>query len=140
MIEYSTSMKLRIDWSELDAFGHINNLAILRYSQTARLNYLEEIGMMQYHRERGIGPVLASTSCQFKRQLFYPGRVTVRSLVDHVRTTSFHIRHALFDDAGARVADVHDVLVLFDFNRHTKVAIPDVFHDRIQVLKFTQEG
>lgn len=67
MINYAISMQLRIDWNELDSFGHINNLAILRYAQTARLNYLEALGMMRYHEETGLGPVLASTHCQFRR-------------------------------------------------------------------------
>ena len=32
MKAYSTQMRLRIDWSEVDSFGHVNNLAILRYA------------------------------------------------------------------------------------------------------------
>lgn len=28
-----TNISLRIDWSELDAFGHINNVMIMKYVQ-----------------------------------------------------------------------------------------------------------
>jgi acyl-CoA thioester hydrolase len=131
MTAYSTSMKLRIDWSELDSFGHVNNLAILRYAQTARLNYMEETGMMRFHAETGIGPVLASTSCQFKKQLFYPGTVTVRSLVDHVKNTSFHMRHVVLNEVNECIAEMHDVLVMFDYRKHQKQAIPDVFREQM---------
>jgi acyl-CoA thioesterase FadM len=44
-------LELRIDWSDIDLFGHINNLAILRYVQAARVNYLEIIGLMQSQAE-----------------------------------------------------------------------------------------
>jgi acyl-CoA thioester hydrolase len=124
-------MQLRIDWSDQDAFGHVNNLAILRYAQSARVHYLETIGMMQAHAEAGIGPVLASTSCQFRRQLFYPGQVTVHTLVDQVKTTSFHMRHRVLDGAGELVAEMHDVLVMFDYRRNAKLPVPQEYRDRM---------
>ena len=30
-----TQITLRIDWSELDLFGHVNNVAFHKYAQTA---------------------------------------------------------------------------------------------------------
>jgi acyl-CoA thioester hydrolase len=132
MSAYSTTMRLRIDWSEVDSFGHVNNLAILRYAQTARLHYLEEIGMMRYHSETGIGPVLASTSCQFKKQLFYPGSVSVHTVVDHVKNTSFHMRHSVLNEAREAVAEMHDVLVMFDYGKAVKQAIPEAFRRRME--------
>jgi acyl-CoA thioester hydrolase len=131
MTAYSTSMRLRIDWSELDSFGHVNNLAILRYAQTARLNYMEATGMMRYHTETGIGPVLASTSCQFKKQLFYPGYVTVNSRVDHIKNTSFHMRHMVLNEDQECVAEMDDVLVMFDYKKNIKQSIPEIFRKKM---------
>jgi len=128
-------MELRIDWSEIDAFGHINSLAIMKYVQTARVNYLEKIGMLPLNAETGIGPVLASTSCQFKKQLYYPGKVLVSSVVDHIKNTSFHMNHAVFNDAHELVAEAHDVLVIFNFSKNTKHPIPEVFRERIQAIE-----
>jgi len=133
MIDFSTSITLRIDWSDLDSFGHVNNLAIQRYAQTARLTYMEAIGMMQHHADTGIGPVLASTTCHFRKQLFYPGQVTVRTAVEHLKTTSFHMRHTILDGAGACVAESQDVLVMFDYNKHAKLAIPGIFREKMAV-------
>lgn len=129
---YAQTIRLRIDWSELDSFGHINNLAILRYTQTARVHFMEEMGMMRSKVEAGISPVLASTSCQFKKQLFYPGHVTVQSRIDQVNNTSFHIRHKVLDESREVVAEVHDVLVMFDFHKNVKLSIPQEFRDRME--------
>ena len=43
MDDYATKLDLRIDWSEIDSFGHINNIAIMKYIQAARVNYLESV-------------------------------------------------------------------------------------------------
>jgi acyl-CoA thioester hydrolase len=136
----TNQIQIPIDWSDQDAFGHVNNLAILRYAQTARVHYLEAIGMMQAHGASGIGPVLASTSCQFRRQLFYPGQVTVRTRVDQVNNTSFHMRHQVLDGAREVVAEMHDVLVMFDYRKNAKLRVPEVFRDRMAAAEPVAAG
>lgn len=132
MDAFPLSLTLRIDWSEIDAFGHINNLAIMRYAQSARACGLEGIGMMPV--ETGLGPILAATSCQFRRQLHYPGTVEVRSRFEHLRTTSFHMAHQILDAEGHLVAEVHDVMVYFDFKTHEKRPIPPELRARLEAL------
>jgi acyl-CoA thioester hydrolase len=129
--EQGTSLRLRIDWGDLDAFGHVNNLAILRYAQSARVNCLEAIGLMESQAGEGVGAVLASTSIQFRKQLFYPGQVTVQTRVELVKNTSFHLRHRILDEAGDLVAESHDVLVMIDFRSNAKLTIPQVFRERM---------
>jgi acyl-CoA thioester hydrolase len=98
MKDYSIKLELRIDWSDIDLFGHVNNLAILKYVQAARVLYLEAIGLMQSQSENKTGPILANINCQFRKPLFYPGKVTVYSKVDEIKNTSFRIHHAIYDD------------------------------------------
>ena len=127
-------LDLRIDWSEVDSFGHVNNLAIMRYIQSTRVHCLEGLGMMQHHSEHGMAPVLASASCQFKKQLHYPGTVSVHAKVDHLKTTSFQVNHVVLNEAGEVIAEAHDVLVMFDFNKNSKCPIPLPFREKILAL------
>ena len=134
MDESQVKLELRIDWSEIDLFGHINNLAILKYIQAARVNFMELIGLMQLQSEIGIGPILASTSCQFRKPLFYPGQVLIYSKVDVIRNSSFHIQHEVQNDKGEIVADAHDIIVMYDFEKRIKLMIPDELRSKIQGL------
>jgi acyl-CoA thioester hydrolase len=127
-------IELRIDWSEIDLFGHVNNIAILKYVQAARVNYLEAIGLMQSQAEAKIGPILASTSCQFCKPLFYPGQVTVHSTVDEINNSSFRIRHAIFNNGNEIAAEAQDIIVLFDFRKQNKLTIPNSLRERIEKL------
>ena len=47
MDDYKVKFEIRIDWSEIDLFGHINNLAIMKYVQAGRVHYLELSGLME---------------------------------------------------------------------------------------------
>src|SRR5436190_12736871 len=102
MIEknFSVNLKLRIDWSELDYFGHVNNVAFFKYIQSARVNYWDAVGLTKSHQETNIGPILASCKCDFKQPLHYPGQVTILSRVDFIKNTSFGISHRIMNDKG----------------------------------------
>ncbi len=122
---HSTKLELRIDWSEIDLFGHVNNLAIMKYVQAARVRCLESIGLMQSQMEQKTGPILASISCRFRKPLFYPGRVSVYSKVDEIKNTSFRIQYEIYDEQNEIAAEAQDIIVLYDFVKGTKLAIPD---------------
>lgn len=135
MDRFSLELRLRIDWSDVDLFGHVNNLAILKYIQAARVCYLDKIGLMQSQAEKKIGPILASTTCQFRKPLFYPGHVTVHAGVDYIKNTSFRIQSRIYDDNKETAAEAQDILVLFDFIRNVKIAIPAELRADIEKLE-----
>jgi acyl-CoA thioester hydrolase len=138
MTEYwPIQLELRIDWSELDLFGHVNNVSIMKYFQAARVLYLEKIGLMQSQAETKIGPILASATCQFRKPLHYPGRVVVHCRVDLVKSSSFRIAHRLVDDSGDLAAEAQDIIVLYDFNQGTKTAITGSLRETITRLEST---
>ncbi|GIV28450.1 MAG: hypothetical protein KatS3mg027_2264 [Bacteroidia bacterium] len=53
---FNIALKLRIDWSELDYFGHVNNVSFFKYIQAGRVNYWEKIGLIEYYKQHKIGP------------------------------------------------------------------------------------
>ncbi len=132
MDQYASRLEIRIDWSEIDAFGHINNLAIMKYAQSARANYLDILGLMKMQAEQKKGPILASISCQFKKPLYYPGHVTICTKVDAVKNTSFGLIHDILNDMGELVAQACDIIVFYDFSAETKLEIPQKLRGRLE--------
>ena len=128
---FSKKLELRIDWSELDDFGHVNNLAIMKYVQSARILLLDSVGLMLSWSEEGIGPILASIHCQFRNPLFYPGQVTVYSKVDEIKNTSFRIQYEVYNDRKEMAAEAKDIIVLYDYSKQTKMSIPEELRKRL---------
>ena len=56
-------LKLRIDWSEMDLLGHVNNIAISRYFQAARIHYMDQVGLKVFPGME-TGPILAAAKVQ----------------------------------------------------------------------------
>jgi acyl-CoA thioester hydrolase len=132
---FPVRLNLRIDWSELDYFGHVNNVSFFKYIQAARVHYWERIGLNQYHKQTNIGPMLASCQCDFKQPLFFPGSITIQSSVGFIKTTSFGITHQIFDHNKQLAAEANDILVLFDFTKNEKQVISAELRATIEQLE-----
>lgn len=129
------TLTLRIDWSEIDIFNHVNNVAFMKYVQASRVNYWELVGIAAMHQTTNVGPMLASTQCSFKKPLYYPGSVQIKAGVCFIKNTSFGIYHQLFNSDGELAAEANDVMVLFDFNKHEKAQFPDSLRKRVEELE-----
>lgn len=135
LMNFPVKLSLRLDWSEMDLFGHINNVSYFKYAQAARVNYWETIGLTQLHNDMQIGPMLASTSCNFIKPLFYPGSILIESGIEFMKTTSFGLHHRILNADNEVAAEAHDVVVMYDFKKGTKIPIPDEMRAKIEILE-----
>ena len=107
---------LRVRWSDVDAYRHVNNVKYVEYFQEARLRYL----MRQHQEGDTFGDiVVARTDVDYRRPiLFRLSPYEVHSWVSHVGRTSFVISAEIRDpeaaDPGEVLASSRTVLVGFD--------------------------
>ncbi|MBK0401558.1 acyl-CoA thioesterase [Adhaeribacter sp. BT258] len=137
MENYPVKLNIRLDWSEMDLFGHINNVSYFKYIQASRVNYWDAIGLTQLFKATKTGAILASTNCNFLKGLHYPGEITVQVKLDFVKNTSFGLKHQLLNEHGQVAAEAKDVLVMFDFAKNEKVPIPE--NIRAQMTRLEEE-
>ena len=57
---YPVVFQSPVAWGEMDALGHVNNIIYFRYFESARMEYLRQIGLDDFILE-GIGVILHST-------------------------------------------------------------------------------
>lgn len=123
--DFKLNLQLRIDWSEMDTYQHVNNVNFMKYMQSARVQFWEVTGLAKLHKETNKGPMLVSTKCDFKNPLFFPGNVIIKTRVEFIKNSSFGLHHLLYNDAGVLCAEGHDVAVCFDFNTDKTFLITD---------------
>ena len=64
MDSYPVHLEIPVAWGDMDAFGHVNNTVYFRWFESGRMALFERIGIGSERPER-VGPILASTSCEF---------------------------------------------------------------------------
>ena len=133
--DYNTHIDIKIDWSDLDLFGHVNNVAFFKYIQAARVNYCESIGLTSTNEKNKLSFIVAAINCSFKAPLEYPGNVKVFTKTEWIKNSSLQLTHLLINNKGQTVAESTDVLVVFDYTQKTKVNVPPDLKISIEAIE-----
>ncbi|MCJ7725603.1 MAG: acyl-CoA thioesterase [Acidimicrobiia bacterium] len=136
MIEgFAVVERIRVQWGDMDALGHVNNARFFTWFETARIAYFREIGFVA-DRSGGVGPILAHTSCDFLAPVEYPAEILAGARVTRLGKASFHHEYLVVpsDRPAHPVAKGTGVIVLYDYETETSVPLPDDFRARIRVL------
>jgi acyl-CoA thioester hydrolase len=83
----------------MDAFQHVNNVVYARWLETARMVYLERIGLVDRMRDEGVGPILAKTTIDDKRPFKYPDTVHVSATITRIGGSSFTMSFRIRSEA-----------------------------------------
>jgi len=125
-----------VDWGDMDAFGHVNNVAYFRYFENARIEYFRRIGWWEYLTETGVGPIVGATQARFRRPVRYPDTLRAGAKVLSFGTDRFTLRHVLVSRAtGEMVAEGDAVVVSIDYRANAKVPLPGELRRRIDELE-----
>lgn len=127
MQHFPFELKLRIDWSDMDLFGHVNNIAYFRYMQSSRVQCWEQCQLTEQMETDKQGPILLSTHCRFIKALNYPGHITVKAGITFIKNTSFGLLHHLHNEQDELCAIGEDVVVMYDFLSLSKMELPPAF-------------
>ena len=134
--EYPVRVEIPVAWGEMDSLGHVNNIVYFRYFETARMEYFGRIGVMEVMKETGVGPILGSTECRFRRPLQYPDTVTVGVRATEVGEDRFMTLYRVVSHQQQRVvAEGKGSIVTYDYSAGVKAALPASIRDKITALE-----
>jgi acyl-CoA thioester hydrolase len=123
-------------WGDMDSYRHVNNVVYFRYFENARLEYFRRLDWFEFEKETGIGPILASTQCRFRKALTYPDTIRIGARVVSVDTDRMTYEYRLVSEKlGAVAADGQGVIVTYHYARGEKTVVPDELRRRIALLE-----
>jgi acyl-CoA thioester hydrolase len=138
---YPVVVRVPVQWGDMDAYGHVNNTVFFRYFESARVEYLERCGFIDSYEERGVGAILHSTRCRFRRALTHPDTVLVGAAAREVAEDRFTHAYRLVSLSRDEVAaEGAGVVVSFDYRRGEKAPIPGPVRDGIASVEGEDGG
>jgi len=124
--DFTFVVDLKIEWGDMDALLHVNNIEYLKYFQVARIAYFEKINSDSVFGETPIPLILASTQCKFIYPLTFPDSVSVGVRVDAMADQYFTMKYAVVSQKHQRLAAIGDAkVVMFDYVNNKKTSIPN---------------
>ena len=112
-------------WSDVDIYGHVNNVAYYSYVDSAIATFLMGELRDDLRRFDSIG-IVAETSCRYLAEIDFPAQIDVGLATERVGNSAIVYRFAIFaagdDTLRATGRFVH---VYVDRDQRTPTAIPD---------------
>jgi acyl-CoA thioester hydrolase len=132
---FPISVTIPVQWGDMDALGHVNNTRYIAWFESARIALFERIGVATGNTH-GVGPILATTTCDYVVPVVWPATVVVGTRVIKVGETSVTQEYEIRDAAAADklYAKGSSVIVMFDYGAGKKVRVPDEVRGAIERL------
>ncbi|KAI8910417.1 HotDog domain-containing protein [Gorgonomyces haynaldii] len=131
-------MRIDVKWGEMDAFGHLNNVHMVRYMESSRIAHADhklrpELSEKEYSdliMGRGIGPILKSTFINYRRVTMFPDTLVIATRIkkDSISVDRFTQECIMVSEAQeAIVAHGEAVVVCYDHSKGVKCPLPDAW-------------
>ncbi|KAG9003900.1 hypothetical protein FRB94_002817 [Tulasnella sp. JGI-2019a] len=142
----------KICWGDLDSFRHLNNVRYVRFIESGRMKYFEELAKSldperarKMLEGRGKSIILKSISVNFKHPVVYPDTLLISHKAHALQSTRFHLTIAMYSHAQqAVVATSEAVCVWYDYDTLKKCDAPKdlnaILHERVELGEATKQS
>ncbi len=95
---YPVTIAVPVQWGDQDAFNHVNNVVYYRWFESARIAYFRRMGLMGIDSANRIGPILASSTCEYRKPITFPDTIRVGIRVTRIGRTSIGFEHRIVSE------------------------------------------
>jgi acyl-CoA thioester hydrolase len=131
---FSSITEINVQWGEMDAFQHVNNVSYIRYFESARIKYFYDIDEGDALSGKGIGVILAEISCKYKAPVTFPDTLSigVRIIPESITEHSFDMHHVVYSHKLKRITTEGIArTVCYDYDNNRKASIPPYLKEKV---------
>ena len=125
MEEFKIKVEIPVQWRDMDASQHVNNVVYLKWVESARVHFYRELMDGKLLNEEDIGPILAWQECKYICPVTFPDTVIVGINKTEVLKDRIVTEAKVFSKSLNRIAAVSkQETVAYDFKLRTKAPLP----------------
>ena len=118
--------KINVAWGEMDALQHVNNVVYFRYFETARIDFFNQINLLEDLQKTGIGPVISENNARYKRPVTFPDTVLVGVTISDIQADRFMMHYNVFSQAQNALTTIgSSQVVMFNFKTGKKANLSE---------------
>jgi len=123
--DYRIVKKIEVQWRDMDAGLHVNNVVYLKWTESARISYFLDLNNGRYTQKEDIGPVLAWQEIKYIRPVSFPDTVLVGIDRSEILDDRIVLEAKVYSVTQDRIVAVsHQHIVPYDYKRRMKVPLP----------------
>lgn len=123
--DFRISKEIGVEWGDLGAAQHVNNVKYLKWAESARIDYFMELNNGQLVNEDNVGPVVAWQDCKYIRPVYFPDVVFIGVKRTEIQEDRIVLETKIFSrDQNKLVAIAKQHIVSYDLKRKMKAPLP----------------
>lgn len=120
-----TIKKIDVQWGDIDASLHVNNVVYLKWVESARVDFLIDMNNGMLVNEEHIGAVVAWLDCKYIRPVNFPDTVRLEVKKKEVLSEKIVLETKIYSEKKNRLVAISlQHIVSYDFMRKCKVPLP----------------
>ncbi len=130
--DFPIQTKIPVQWGDMDAAKHVNNLIYLRWTETARIAYFQKMGMDVSFESGEAGPILGWQDCKYIFPMTFPDTAIVGVKLHEILEDRFTVQCAVFSEKHKRIAAIaHNTIIPYNYKTLQKINMPQLWIDRL---------
>lgn len=122
---FKITVEIPVQWRDMDASQHVNNVVYLKWIESARIHFYRELMEGHLVNDENIGPILAWQECKYICPVTFPDTVIVGIKKSEVLKDRIVTEAKVFSKDLNRIAAVSkQQTVAYDFKRRMKAPLP----------------
>jgi acyl-CoA thioester hydrolase len=136
LTDYKYKTDIPIRFSDIDAFGHVNNAVYLTYFEIARSNYWKEIIHWDWSRS---GIILGRSEINYLKPITINDEIVCYVRTIRIGNSSFDVMHVLakITPQGEEIVTTgKTVCISYDYSANRSISIPP--QERLNMIKYDE--
>ncbi len=126
LAQFPYQMAINVRWGEMDSAQHVNNVAYLRYAETVRIAFMDQMDENSWSGTDGDGIILAWQDCKYIFPVTYPDTLLIGAKVSEIREDRFFIQLHMFSQKHQRLAAItNHSHVPYSYQSLKKIPLPE---------------
>ncbi|SEA38893.1 acyl-CoA thioester hydrolase [Flavobacterium gillisiae] len=124
--KYAVVSTVKVQWGDMDALQHVNNVVYVRWGETARIDYFRALGFFSSKGEKmKTGIILGFQSVKYIAPVTYPDTIHIGTKTEEIRDDRVVLKSFYYSEKSQKLMAIktHEV-ILFDFKTQSKIPVP----------------
>ncbi|MEL6865385.1 MAG: thioesterase family protein [Bacteroidota bacterium] len=136
LAEFPIQTEIEVQWGDMDAAQHVNNVIYLRWAESSRIAYFDALGRPVTPEGNQAGFILGWQDCKYLFPVRYPDRLTIGIRVVEIGEDRFLMESHFYSQKHQRlVAISKQRVVTYDYVALKKVPVPETIKQGILRLE-----
>lgn len=134
---YKVISTVKVQWGDMDAMQHVNNVVYVKWGETARIDYFIALGVFSNDPDAiKFAPILGFQSVKYIMPVVYPDTIWIGTRIEEIKADRIVLKSYYYSENKKQLVAIKTQEVIpFDYKTQMKIPVPKEIILKINVLE-----